>query len=141
MRLSLLAFALLAVTSASAQGTGTVAGQVIENDGVTAVIGANVRVEGTALGAATDIDGNYRIIGVPVGSYTVTASYAGYTSQTIVGAEINAGSTRMLNFALGVSSYADDGCCCYETPIITNDAIGQSRVLTGQDLENMPLIR
>ena len=62
---------------ALAQGTGTLAGQVFEADGVTTVIGANVRIGGTSLGAATDIDGNYRINGVPVGTYDITASYAG----------------------------------------------------------------
>ena len=97
MRLVLM-LALLAPLAASAQGTGTLAGQVLEADSITAVIGANVRVSGTTLGAATDIDGKYRIIGVPVGSYTVTASYQGYQSQSIQGVEINTGSTRQLDF-------------------------------------------
>ena len=75
----------LAATSASAQGTGTIAGQVLEDDGITTVIGANVRVDGTALRASTDIDGNYRIIDVPAGTYAVTASFTGYLSATQVG--------------------------------------------------------
>ena len=123
---------------ALAQGTGTIAGQVLESDGVTAVIGANVRVDGTTLGAATDIDGNYRIIGVPIGSYTVTASYSGYQSSSVQGAEINAGSTRQLNFTLSVGAL-DEVVVTYEAPLITNDAVGQSRVVTGQDLENLPV--
>ncbi len=145
MRLPLLALLLLAASSASAQETGTIAGQVIENDGVTAVIGANVRVEGTVgpygtLGAATDIDGNYRIVGVPAGSYTVTASYSGYVSQSVVGVEFQAGLTRRLNFTL--STGALEICSFYyEPPLFTNDAIGQSRILTGWDLENMPVTR
>ncbi len=123
---------------ALAQGTGTIAGQVLESDGVTAVIGANVRVEGTTLGAATDLDGNYRIIGVPVGSFTVIASYSGYQSQSITGAEINAGSTRQLNFTLSTGSL-EEVVVTYEAPLLTNDAVGQSRVVTGQDLENLPI--
>ena len=123
---------------ALAQGTGTLAGQVFEADGVTAVIGANVRVGGTTLGAATDIDGNYRIIGVAVGSYTVTASYSGYQSQAIQGVEINAGSTRQLNFTLTTGSL-EVVEVVYEAPLITNDAVGQARVVTGEDLENLPI--
>ncbi len=123
---------------ALAQGTGTIAGQVLESDGVTAVIGANVRVDGTTLGAATDLDGNYRIIGVPVGSFTVTASYAGLQPQSITGAEINAGSTRQLNFTLSATSVGE-AIVTYQAPLITNDAVGQSRVVTGQDLENLPI--
>ena len=123
---------------ALAQGTGTIAGQVLESDGVTSVIGGNIRVDGTTLQAVTDIDGNYRIIGVPVGSYTVTASYAGLQPQSVVGAEINAGSTRQLNFTLSATALGEV-VVTYEAPLITNDAVGQSRVVTGQDLENLPI--
>ena len=123
---------------ALAQGTGTIAGRVLEADGVTAIIGANVRVGGTTLGAATDIDGDYRIIGVPVGAYDVTASYAGYASSVVTGAEINAGSTRQLNFTLSENT-TEEIVVEYVTPLITNDAIGQPRVVTGADLENLPI--
>lgn len=141
MRFPLLALLLLAATSASAQ-TGTLTGQVLEADGVTSVIGSTVRVEGTTLGTATDIDGNYRIIGVPVGTYTVTASYAGYTSESVQGVGVSVGATRWLNFALNVGDYPEYRVCfCDASPMITNDAIGQSRILTGQDVENMPVNR
>ncbi len=125
---------------ALAQGTGTIAGRVLEADGVTAIIGANVRVGGTTLGAATDLDGNYRIIGVPVGSYDVTASYTGFPSVTVTGAEINAGSTRQLNFTLASGDNTTGVVdIVYVAPLITNDAIGQSRVATGSELENLPI--
>ena len=65
MRLALLF--LLAATSASAQGTGTISGHVFDLRDGQPLIGANVRVDGTALGSITDLDGNDRIIGVPVG--------------------------------------------------------------------------
>ncbi len=123
---------------ALAQGTGTIAGQVLEADGVTTVIGANVRVDGSTLGAVTDVDGNYRIIGVPVGSYTITASYTGYTSQAQTGVEVNAGYTRQLNFTLSTGTL-DEVVVVYEAPLITNDAIGAPRVVTGEDLENLPI--
>ena len=134
---------LLATSAASAQETGSIAGQVLEADGVTAIIGANVRVAGTTLGAATDLDGNFRIIGVSVGSYDVTAFYAGYPTVSVTGVVVEAGATRTLAFTLDGSGYADTGCCfCdYRPPLITNDAIGQSRLLTGWDLENMPVNR
>ena len=141
MRLPLLALLLLAASSASAQETGAIAGRILESDGVTSVIGANVRVEGTTLGAATDIDGTYRIIGVPAGTYTVTVSYAGFTPQSIQGAEITAGATRTLSFTMGVGYTNEVWGCVYETPMITNDAIGQSRILTGWDLQAMPVNR
>ena len=60
-------------------GTGTLAGLVTDNFG-DPLPGANVQLEGTALGAATDIDGRYRIIGVPAGTYAVTVSFVGFDS-------------------------------------------------------------
>ena len=139
MRLAFLLL-LLAAAPASAQ-TGTIAGQVTEADGVTAIIGASVRVDSTTLRAATDIDGNYRIIGVPVGSYTVTVSYSGYPTQKIQGVDINAGETRQLSFTLSDGEIVGCPTYSFDPPLLTNDAIGQSRILMWWDLENMPVNR
>ena len=60
-----------------APGTGVVTGTVTDQAGQT-VIGAGVRVEGTALGAATDANGRYRIEDVPAGRHTLVATFVGY---------------------------------------------------------------
>ncbi|HEX9950752.1 MAG TPA: carboxypeptidase-like regulatory domain-containing protein [Rubricoccaceae bacterium] len=132
MRLVLM-LALLAPLAASAQGTGTIAGTVFEADSATAVIGANVRIDGTTLGAATDIDGNYRIIGVTVGSYTVTASYSGYQSQAVQAVDVNAGATRQLNFTL-VIGHSECVILCYTPPLINNSPFA-SRVILGDGID------
>lgn len=90
---------LLTPAVVGAQGTGTLAGRVTDDIGM-GLPGANVLVEGTTLGAATDADGAYRIPGVPVGEYAVTASFIGYGSGTQAEIRINAGDTRNLDFAL-----------------------------------------
>ena len=56
--------------------------------------GATVVIDGTQLGTATDGDGQYFIIGVPVGQYTVRASFVGYEPLVFEGVDINAGYTR-----------------------------------------------
>src|SRR5690606_41729914 len=83
--LGTLALLLLLATplAAVAQNTGRLAGVVVDDLG-DPLPGANVVIEGTQLGAATDIDGNYFIIVVPVGTYSVTASFVGYAAQPIV---------------------------------------------------------
>ncbi len=60
---------------------GTITGRVVDEDG-DALPGASVRVEGTQMGAATNTQGQFRIGGVPVGSYTLVASFVGYEPQT-----------------------------------------------------------
>ncbi|MEO0560419.1 MAG: von Willebrand factor type A domain-containing protein [Bacteroidota bacterium] len=128
----LLAALALAAVSASAQSTGTLAGRVLDGATNEGLPGANVLIEGTTLGAATDIDGNYRIIGVPVGSYTITASYAGYQSQSFDDVPIHSGYTRQLEFSLG-SGELGEITVEYERPIIQRDAIGAPRVVGADD--------
>lgn len=136
---TLVLFLLLALPGvALAQATGTLAGRVIDAQSREGLPGANVRIEGTTLGAATDLDGNYRIIGVPVGAYTITASFAGYPPQSFENVEINAGLTRTLNFSLSTRTL-DDVVVVYERPIIQPDAIGVPRVISGADLQNLPI--
>ena len=132
----LLLLALPAV--ALAQGTGTLAGRVVDAQTGETLIGANVRIEGTSLGAATNIDGEYRSIGVPVGTYSVTASYTGYQSVTVEDVAINNGYTRELNFELSNESLGEV-VVEYERPIIQRDAIGTPRVVSSEDLENLPI--
>ncbi|MEO0556708.1 MAG: carboxypeptidase-like regulatory domain-containing protein [Bacteroidota bacterium] len=132
----LLLFALPGV--ALAQGTGTLAGRVLDGATNEGLPGANVLIQGTTLGAATDIDGNYRIIGVPVGVYTVEASYAGYQSQAFDDVSISNGYTQELEFSLA-SGELGEITVEYERPIIQKDAIGAPRVVGAEDIENLPV--
>ena len=141
MRLGFALLVLLAASHASAQGTGTIAGQVLEDDGVTALIWATVSVDSTALRVTTDVDGNYRIIGVPAGTYTVTASYLGYTSQTQASVDVKAGYTRQLNFTLSLDPDVKYIVWCGNCgPPISADPYA-SRFLSGKDIERMPINR
>lgn len=123
-----------------AQGTGTLAGTVVDATTGETLPGANVIIEGTTLGAATDLDGNYRIIGVPVGTYDITAAFVGYESTTELGVEINSGYTRQIDFELRDETVDLEGIeVVYERPIIQRDAIGAPRVVSGEDLQNLPV--
>jgi hypothetical protein len=123
--------------AATAQNTGKISGRVVDDLG-DPLPGANVIVEGTQLGAATDIDGNYFIIGVPVGEYDVTASFVGYQTQTVEGLQISSGYTTEQNFELGPQELGQV-TVTYERPIIQKDAIGAPRVVTGEDIQNLPV--
>lgn len=83
--LLLLAFQLvdgLGVPDLRAQETGTVQGQVVDENG-TALPSLNVivRADGAEYGATTDRSGNYRIPEVPAGEVTVSAAIIGYEPQ------------------------------------------------------------
>lgn len=132
-------FVLAAPALALAQNTGKLSGQVIDASTGEPLPGAAVVVEGTQLGAATDIDGNYFIIGVPVGTYDVRATFVGYSPQTVAGVEINSGYTRELSFELSPGVELEGVVVEYERPLIQNDAIGVPNVTTAEDIANLPV--
>ena len=95
----------IVMISSALFGQGTVSGSVTDADG-NALPGANVVVEGTALGAAATLSGAYSV-SVPNGTYTVTASVVGYTSEsaTVKVSDSNASAS----FSLASSSVALGG--------------------------------
>ena len=68
---------LFSVSSIVAQST--VSGNIKDQTG-TPLIGVNVILDGTTKGSVTDFDGNYLIDDVENGTYSITASYIGYTT-------------------------------------------------------------
>jgi len=64
---------------ALAQDTGVVQGVITEEGTETTLPGVNVVLEGTDYGTVTGPDGRYEIEDVPTGTYTVVASFTGYT--------------------------------------------------------------
>lgn len=59
--------------------TGSISGKVFDEKQQT-LPGATVAVAGTTIAGSTDINGVFKISGVKNGTYTVTASFIGYTS-------------------------------------------------------------
>ena len=64
----------------AAAPTGVIAGKVVDQQG-TALVGAQVFVEGTSLATQTRNDGNYVLARVPPGSHTVHARLLGYRPE------------------------------------------------------------
>jgi hypothetical protein len=89
----------LAYRPARLFGYVTAGGKAVE--GVTVVVGT------TGKTATSDLDGWYEIVGVPVGTHTVTYSKSGYNSQTVSKA-----------FADGADVGADVSLTVYVAPVI-----------------------
>jgi uncharacterized repeat protein (TIGR01451 family) len=62
---------------------------------------------GATYHAATDGSGFYQLIGLPIGTYTVTAAAAGYNASTATGVSIAVGITTTQNFSLTALPQAD----------------------------------
>jgi hypothetical protein len=88
---------------AAAQVGGAIDGRVVDAAG-TGVRGTAVTARDTATGftrtVITTQTGAYRIEGLPSGTYTVTATVAGFTPSIVSGVVVGAGGTAMADFAL-----------------------------------------
>ena len=80
--------------------TGVICGNVSDAKYKEPLIGAALMIEGTTTGVVADMDGNFRIENVSPGTYTLTASYVSYKSQTIPDVKVTAGKETVLTIFL-----------------------------------------
>jgi TonB-dependent receptor len=85
------------VTTAAAQGTGSIEGTYTDAKNQEAIIGGTVRLDNTTLAAPTDEKGHYLLSKVPAGVYTVIISSVSYKTVTLPKITVTAGKTTVLN--------------------------------------------
>ncbi len=84
LRSVLMLVAGLCLTAATAWAqTGTIEGQVTDQQTGEALINANVFIPSITRGAATNVSGEFTIENVPYGTYEVRVSYVGYQTKTV----------------------------------------------------------
>jgi len=91
--------------SGSGNGPGTIAGMVQDSGGAI-LVSAKVQVAPTGRQVATDDQGQFRIAGLPPGTYTLTVSYVGFAPYTTT-VTVAPGQTASVTAALKVGSDAD----------------------------------
>ncbi len=100
----LLAFVVLATVTLSAQTfRGTILGTVTDPSGAV-VSGAKVTVRNTSTGlertAQTSADGSYSIPELPIGTYSVTVSQAGFQTSVTTNVTVDVATERRVDFTL-----------------------------------------
>lgn len=81
--IALIGIFLAVPATAFAQGTGTVAGTVLDSTTTETLPGVNVVIRDLNVGSATGPNGKFRITGVPSGEHTLVASFVGYSTKRI----------------------------------------------------------
>ena len=124
---------------AFAQNTGKLSGRIVDSSTGDGLPGATVVVEGTTFGTATDVDGQYFIIGIPVGTYNVQASFVGFQTKRVENVQISTGYTREIDFELAPGVELDEIVVTYEKPLIQKDAIGVPKIVNSEEIVSLPV--
>lgn len=127
---------------ALSQNSGTIQGNAKDVNTEEPLAFAKVFIEGTQNGALTDLDGNYKL-NVPVGTYTIVITAAGYESFKKFNVPVNSGNTETVNFALnsvtqdieGVDVVYDRNKIAKTTDMTTPLSVQQ---LTSVEIESNP---
>lgn len=82
------------------QATGSFKGKLIEQVTKQPLAGATVRLDNTQFGAATDSMGVFTIVGIPIGSYSVTISNMGFQTKNLTDIIITTNKTYYAEIAL-----------------------------------------
>ena len=139
----LLLAALLAMPAAAgAQELGTVAGVVKDSSGAV-LPGVTVEAASPALiekvrSVVTDGSGQYRIIGLPPGTYSVTFSLTGFSNVRREGLEVAIGVTAQVNVDMKVGAVAETITVSGETPVVDIQSATQIRTVTAQTFKELP---
>ncbi len=80
------------------QTTGTIRGLVSDNTGP--LPGATISIVGTPTGAMADVSGKYALR-VPPGTYTVAATFIGYSRKEVKNVKVTAGAETVVDLQLG----------------------------------------
>ena len=90
LTLMLVTVLFLVSASASAQETGAVKGQVVDEEG-RPVASATVVIRSIGMTVISDQDGTFLLSGIPVGSHTLEISGQGFTTQAVEAPRVNVG--------------------------------------------------
>ncbi len=129
----------LATTPVFAQ-TGKITGQVIEAGTGNSLPGVNVVIDATTQGTATDSDGYFTIINIRPGTYTVRASFIGFTPVLLEDVRVSIDLTTEVNFELQAEVVGlDEVVVTSEQEVVKRD-LSASRVdITAAQIQNLPV--
>ena len=121
---------------------GKLSGIVTDKETGEPLIGVNVIVEGAAytLGAASGDNGYYVILNVPIGVYSIRASYIGYKEVVMQNLRISLDLTTEVNFGLERTALEfEEVIVTAERTLFEKSATSSISITTSEELENIPI--
>jgi hypothetical protein len=134
--------ALLGPSSAMAQTSGAITGQVVDSSKA-AVAGATVTAKNAGTGETraiqTDSQGYYTLTELRVGTYDVSAERQGFRQTVQKGVLLNVATTVQLNFTLEVGEVSDQVFVTSEAPVIEKSDASTGTTMETQQLSELPI--
>jgi hypothetical protein len=141
----LLLGALLPVPAARAQSqatTGTIEGIVVDSSGAV-VAGATVTLANAATGferqLATDGEGRYRGLALPLGTYRITVTMAGFEPVGREDVALAVGQTLRIDFTLPVAGVTEQVLVSTGAPVIETSRSEQTALIDEKSVTNLPI--
>ena len=118
---------------AAAQGTGQVAGRVLDSQTGRPLPAARVAVQGTQLAALSGVDGRYSLRNVPAGEHSLTVNLLSYAPKTVAGVRVTAGAAASVDLTLAPQGLRLGGITATATRErgSVNRALDEQRTATG----------
>ena len=108
------------------QSSGNLQGKITDANSGDPLPGANVFLEGTAIGTATDLEGEYKLKNLPAKELEITISYIGYEKKKVK-VTILPNKTTVLDVSLKWNSVT-----AFEDIVVTGQLEGQAQAINQQ---------
>jgi hypothetical protein len=142
---ALAAVLLLVIAPVRAQELANIAGTVKDASGavlpgVTVEASSPVLIE-KVRSTTTDSNGQYRIAGLPVGTYDVSFSLANFSTQKRSGIALTSSFTAGVDATMSVGNITETIAVQATAPVVDTQNVRQATVFTGDDLKELPAVR
>jgi hypothetical protein len=137
--LAILTFSMLSPGLAVAQ---TIAGVVKDATGamlpgVTVEASSSALIEKTRV-AVTDGDGQYRIVTLPIGTYTVSASLPGFSASRREGIVLTTGFTATINLELRIGEIQETVTVTGDSPVVDVQSATRQEQISLKEVDELP---
>jgi outer membrane receptor protein involved in Fe transport len=140
--LLLLAAAVFATTSATAQSTATLQGNIVDSKGAVlpnATVTVRNRSTSFERTTQTDNDGNYQVAALPVGIYSVEVKVEGFKTQVADQVTIEVAKTVVQNFQMDVGAISEQVLVSSDVPVIETTTTSVGTVIDQRTVQEIPL--
>jgi Carboxypeptidase regulatory-like domain/TonB dependent receptor-like, beta-barrel/TonB-dependent Receptor Plug Domain len=136
---------LLAAATAGAQTTGAIKGTVVDSTGavlpgVTVTISSDAIIGGNRTTVTGDT-GGYRFPSVPIGTYAVESTLAGFETQRKENVQVGIAFTATVDFELKLSTISETVTVTGESPVVDVTSSGLASSFKGDMLDDIPTQR